>query len=139
MEKTAKSTQNGKLVVASKAAKPSQDVAQGLRELFMDEVKDIYWAEKALTKALPKMIKNATTSELKDALEGHLEVTVKQVERLEKVFEVLGEKAVAKKCEAMDGLVREAGEIMVSTKKGMVRDAGIISAAQKVEHYEIAT
>ncbi len=114
------------------------DVAQGLRDLFVDELKDIYWTEKALTKSIPKMIKKATDEELTDALTDHLEVTKKHVMRLEDVFAAIGEKAVAKKCEAMAGLVKEAEEIMESTKEGVVRDAGIISAGQKVEHYEIA-
>jgi ferritin-like metal-binding protein YciE len=110
-----------------------------LMKLFEDELKDIYWAEKALTKAIPKMIKNATSTELLDALKSHLAETTEQVSRLEQVFVSIDKKAVAKKCEAMDGLVREAGEIMESCEKGAMRDAGIISAAQKVEHYEIAT
>jgi ferritin-like metal-binding protein YciE len=110
-----------------------------LMKLFEDELKDIYWAEKALTKAIPKMIKNATSPELSDALKSHLAETTEQVSRLEQVFTSIEKKAVAKKCEAMDGLIREAGEIMESCEKGAMRDAGIISAAQKVEHYEIAT
>ncbi len=110
-----------------------------LMKLFEDELKDIYWAEKALTKAIPKMIKKATASELLDALKSHLEETMEQVSRLEQVFASIEKKAVAKKCEAMDGLIREAGEIMESCEKGAMRDAGIMSAAQKVEHYEIAT
>ncbi len=139
MEKIIKSVQNGtKKTTASKSGKKT-DAAQGLRELFVDELKDIYWAEKALTKALPKMVKNATSQKLITALKGHLEVTLHQVERVEQVFKAIGEKAVAKKCEAMEGLIKEAGEIMESTKIGVVRDAGIISAGQKVEHYEIAT
>ena len=113
--------------------------AQGLRSLFEDELKDIFWAEKALTKAIPKMIKNATSQELVEALEDHLEVTKGHVERCEQVFEILGKAARAKKCEAMEGLTKEAEEIMSSTEEGVVRDAGIISAAQKVEHYEIAS
>ena len=118
-------------------AKPG--AAQGLRDLFEDELKDIYWAEKALTKAIPKMIKNSTSEELVTALKEHLAITEEQVTRLEQVFESVGTKAQAKKCEAMDGLIKEAEEIMESTEKGVVRDAGIISAGQKVEHYEIAT
>jgi ferritin-like metal-binding protein YciE len=113
--------------------------AEGLRDLFVDELKDIYWAEKALTKAIPKMIKKATSEDLINALQNHLEVTKGHVERCEKVFEMLGKPARAKKCEAMEGLTREAEEIMESTEEGVVRDAGIISAAQKVEHYEIAS
>ncbi len=115
------------------------DAAQGLRSLFEDELKDIFWAEKALTKAIPKMIKNATSEELIDALQEHLEVTKGHVERCEQAFEILGKAARAKKCEAMEGLTKEAEEIMSSTEEGLVRDAGIISAAQKVEHYEIAS
>lgn len=124
---------------ASKSEKNKSEVAQGLRELFVDELKDIYWAEKALTKAIPKMIKNATSDELIEALSGHLEETLEHVARLEQVFVSVNEKPQAKKCEAMEGLIKEAGEIMQNTEKGMVRDAGIILAGQKVEHYEIAT
>lgn len=118
---------------------PKSQAADDLRALFEDELKDIYWAEKALTKALPKMAKNATSSRLVNALNDHLEVTKNHVTRLEQVFELLGKKAQAKKCEAMDGLIKEGEEIIESTKPGPVRDAGIISAGQKVEHYEIAT
>lgn len=110
-----------------------------LMELFEDELKDIYWAEKALTKAIPKMIKNATSKELIDALTSHLAETEKQVTRVEQVFESFGKKAVAKKCEAMEGLINEAGDIMESCEEGAMCDAGIIAAAQKVEHYEIAS
>lgn len=120
-------------------SKTSDSKAKGLQDLFEDELKDIYWAEKALTKAIPKMIKNATSEELVAALEEHLEVTENQVTRCEQVFASIGVKAAAKKCEAMEGLIKEAEEIMESTEKGSVRDAGIISAAQKVEHYEIAS
>ena len=118
---------------------PQSEEATGLRELFQDSLKDIYWAEKALTKAIPKMIKKATSEELIAALTDHLQVTQEQVTRLEDVFNTLGLKAQAKKCEAMEGLVKEAQEIMESTAEGVVRDAGIIAASQKVEHYEIAT
>jgi len=102
-------------------------------------LKDIYWAETALTKAIPKLIKNATSQQLIDALTSHLAETENQVARLEQVFELIDEKAVAKKCEAMDGLIREAADIMDSCEEGAMRDAGIISAGQKVEHYEIAS
>jgi ferritin-like metal-binding protein YciE len=117
----------------------SSKEANGLRELFVAELKDIYWAEKALVKALPKMAKKATSEELVSAIDEHLSVTENHVSRLEEVFELIGEKAVAKKCEAMEGLIKEAEEIMEETEEGVVRDAGIISAAQKVEHYEIAS
>jgi ferritin-like metal-binding protein YciE len=110
-----------------------------LMKLFEDSLKDIYWAEKALTKAIPKMIKNATSEELVKALEDHLAETHEQISRAEQVFEIIGKKAVAKKCEAMEGLIKEAGEIMDECEPGAMRDAGIIAAAQKVEHYEIAT
>lgn len=110
-----------------------------LHKLFEDELKDIYWAEKALLKGIPKMIKKATSDELVEALEAHLEETEGHVQRCEEVFELLGKTAQAKKCEAMDGLLTEAEDIMSETDEGVQRDAGIISAAQKVEHYEIAT
>lgn len=125
--------------VSERFQKNSSDVSNGLRDLFVDELKDIYWAEKTLTKAIPKMMENATSSHLVEALTAHLSDTKTQVIRLEKIFAVIGEQAEAKTCEAMVGLVKEAEEIMKSTQKGMVRDAGIISAGQKVEHYEIAT
>lgn len=121
------------------SSKTTNGKEKGLQQLFENELRDIYWAEKALTKAIPKMIKKATSEDLKEALENHLEVTKGHVERCEKVFELLGKPASAKKCEAMAGLTKEAEEIMESTEDGMVRDAGIISAAQKVEHYEIAS
>jgi ferritin-like metal-binding protein YciE len=124
---------------ATKKIPAKADAASGLRDLFEDSLKDIYWAEKALTKALPKMIKNATSEELITALSAHLEVTKTQVTRVEKVFSVIGVKAQAKKCAAMEGLIKESEEIMESTEPGVVRDAGIIAAGQKVEHYEIAT
>lgn len=115
------------------------ETATGLRELYVDMLKDLYWAEKALTKALPKMAKKATSEELVSALQDHLAVTQEQVSRLEQVFEIAGKKAQAKKCEAMDGLIKEAEELMESTEEGVVRDAAIIAASQKVEHYEIAS
>lgn len=119
--------------------KPKSSAAEDLRNLFVDSLKDIYWAEKALTKALPKMAKNATTESLVKAINDHLEVTKSQVTRIEKVFELIGEKAVAKKCDAMDGLIKEGESIVEETEPGAVRDAGIIAASQKIEHYEIAT
>ena len=130
---SAKSSPGGKEVKAKKSA------AEDLREFFVDALKDIYWAEKALTKALPKMSKNATTPKLIEAIDSHLLETENQITRLEKVFELIGEKAVAKKCEAMDGLITEGEDILKETKPGPVRDAGIIAASQKIEHYEIAT
>lgn len=110
-----------------------------LMKLFEDELMDLYWAEIAITKAMPKMIKNATSQELVDALTSHLEETGNQVSRLEQVFESIDKKAKTKKCEAMDGIIKEAGELMESSEAGAMRDAAIISAGQKVEHYEIAS
>ena len=109
-------------------------------EFFVDELKDIYWAEKHLLTALPKMQKAATSKDLSAAFDKHTQETQTHIDRLEKVFELLGEKPVAKKCEAMAGLLEEAKSIMDDTDKGsMTRDAGLILAAQKVEHYEIGT
>lgn len=110
-----------------------------LMKLFENELKDIYWAEKALTQAIPKMKEKASNEELIQALEHHLEETKEHVERIERVFESLGEKASDKKCEAMAGLIKEAKEIMEECEPGAMCDAGIITAAQKVEHYEIAS
>ena len=110
-----------------------------LEKLFEDELRDIYWAEKALTKALPKMAKNASSPELVEAIETHLAETEEQVSRVEQVFDLLGKKPTAKKCEAMEGLIKEAEEFMEESVEGVMRDAAIISAAQKVEHYEIAS
>lgn len=123
----------------SPVVKAKSDAAKSLRDLFIDGLKDIYWAEKALTKAIPKMIKNATDEDLVGALTDHLEVTKTQITRLEEVFTLIGEKAQGEKCDAMEGLIKEAEGIMEETEMGAVRDAGIIAAAQKVEHYEIAT
>jgi ferritin-like metal-binding protein YciE len=137
---TSKSASNGKLKQSNgNASEKKTSADQKLRELFETELKDIYWAEKALTKALPKMIKKASDDDLIDSLKSHLEETKEQVVRLEKVFESIGKKAVAKKCEAMEGLIAEAEEIMSEQDDDSVRDQGIIAAAQKVEHYEIAT
>lgn len=109
-------------------------------KFFVDEIKDIYWAEKHLLKALPKMQKAATSDELASAFEKHTKETEQHIETLEKVFELLEEKAVGKKCDAMEGLLEESKSIIEDTDKDtMVRDAGLILAAQKVEHYEIAT
>lgn len=110
-----------------------------LEKFFEDQLKDIYWAEKHLTKALPKMQKAATTEELKQAIEDHLAQTEEQVSRLEQVFEMMGKKAQAKKCDGMEGLVKEGESVVEETEEGsMTRDAGIIVSAQKVEHYEIS-
>ena len=122
------------------AAKKSPVSDSLLEEFFHDELKDIYWAEQHLVKTLPKMKQAASTQELQDAFEEHLQVTKTHVERLEQVFEMLGHKAQGKKCDAMDGLTKEGESIIEDTEEGTAtRDVGLIIAAQKVEHYEIAT
>ncbi|WP_163397796.1 ferritin-like domain-containing protein [Flavobacterium fluviatile] len=118
---------------------PSADAASELRDLFIDSLKDIYWAENALVSTLPKMASNATSAALSGTILEHLEITKNQVTRLENIFGLLGEKAEGKKCEAMAGLIKEGDSILEETQPGAVRDAGIIAASQKVEHYEIAT
>jgi len=132
-----KRSTNGKTATAG--AKSGNEDSM-LADFFVDELKDIYWAEKHLVKALPKMQKAANSDELKQAIAEHLEVTNEHVSRLEQVFEVLGKKAQAKKCEAMEGITAEGQRIVEETDAGtFTRDVGIIMAAQKVEHYEIAT
>lgn len=123
----------------TKSSKQHSMSSSQLMKLFEDELKDIYWAEKALTKAIPKMIKNASSEELVEALTNHLSETEEHVTRAEQVFESIGKKPEAVKCEAMTGLIKEAEEIMDECEPGAMCDAGIISAGQKVEHYEIAT
>lgn len=110
-----------------------------LMKLFEAELKDIYWAEKALTNAIPKMIEKASSQHLVEALENHLKETTEQVKRVEDIFNIIGKNAEAETCEAMQGLIDEAEQIMEESEEGPMRDAGIIAAAQKVEHYEIAS
>ena len=110
-----------------------------LQELYLEQLKDIYDAENQLMKALPKMAKEATNEELKAAFEQHLEQTEEQISRLDRIFEELGEKAKGHKCKAMAGLVEEGKELMEEDADEDVMDAGLICAAQKIEHYEIAT
>src|SRR5881398_2523663 len=110
-----------------------------LKTLYIDELKDLYNAENQLLKALPKMAKAASSEELRDAFEKHLEQTKSHVERLEEVFEDIGEKPKGKTCKAMKGLIEEGSEILQEDGEESVLDAGIIVAAQKVEHYEIAS
>ena len=118
---------------------PEAGAAGTLMDLFEDGLKDMYWAENALTKALPKLFDNATDVRLKTAIKEHLDQTYDHVARLEEVFAAIGKKAEAKKCPAMEGLIKEGDEIVGETQPGPVRDAGIIAAAQKTEHYEIAS
>ena len=111
-----------------------------LREFFIDELQDILWAEKKLVKSLPKLQEAATTQQLKRAFSDHLEQTKNHVIRLENVFRILGEEPNATKCQAMAGIIDEAGDIIDYTEKGTAqRDVGLIFAGQKAEHYEIAT
>lgn len=111
-----------------------------LHQFFLEQLQDIYWAEKKLVKSLPKMEENATSRELKKAFSDHLMETKTHVTRLENVFEMLGEDAKATKCPAMSGIVEEAEEIIDETEEGTAqRDVGLIFAGQKAEHYEIAT
>ena len=110
------------------------------REFFLDQIKDVYWAEKHLSSGLKKMKKAATSPKLAAAFEKHIEETAGQIERLKRVFELLGKTPQAKKCEAMEGLVSEAESMIEDTRKdSYTRDAGLILAAQKAEHYEIAS
>jgi len=111
-----------------------------LKKFFQDELKDIYWAEKHIVQTLPKMEKAATSPELKDAFKEHCEMSKNHVARLEQIFEKMGKKAQGKKCEAIEGITKEGASIIEDTEKGTsTRDVGLIMAAQKVEHYEIAT
>jgi ferritin-like metal-binding protein YciE len=109
-----------------------------LKELYTDELKDLYSAENQLLKALPKMAKAATSEELSSAFNEHLEQTRGHVQRLEQIFEMLDESPKGKKCVGMEGLVKEGAELMGEDFEDEVMDAGLIGAAQRVEHYEIA-
>ncbi len=112
--------------------------SEGLKELFIEELKDLYNAENQLVKALPKMAKAASSEELKDGFEEHLEQTRSHVERLEKIFRGLDENPKGKKCVGMEGLIEEGSEAMGEDFEDAVMDAALIGAAQRVEHYEIA-
>jgi ferritin-like metal-binding protein YciE len=110
-----------------------------LQDLFHDQLRDMYDAERQLVKALPKMVKAANNEQLREGFEQHLRETEQQVSRIEQVFEMIGHKARGKTCEAMKGLVEEGKDTMEQDAEPEVRDAGLICAAQKVEHYEIAS
>jgi len=111
-----------------------------LKELFVEQLQDIYWAEKKLVKTLPKMAEAATSDQLKQAFNTHLEQTKNHVSRLEQVFSSIGETAKTKKCPAMSGIAEEGEDIIDETEEGTAqRDVGLIIAGQKAEHYEIAT
>jgi len=143
--KQGSSTSAKKTVVVTRSSSKSKSNGKGqeseskFHKLFMDELKDIYWAEKALVKALGKMQKAATSEELVKAITDHQEQTKGHVGRLEQVFELLGQEPKAKKCEAMSGLIAEGQEVVDDTEEDTaVRDAGIIICSQKIEHYEIS-
>lgn len=123
---------------ARKSSTLSRDV-ENLRKLYEEDLKDIYWAEKHLVKSLQKMEKASTSDELKRAFEGHLERTKQQITRLEKIFEASELKPSTRRCEGIEGITKEADNVIEEFDKGSVCDAGLIIAAQKVEHYEIAT
>jgi len=136
----AKAVSTTKKVVKSNEASLEAMPDSRLHEFFCEEVKDIYWAENFIAKNLPKMKKSATTPELQTAFENHLQQTLGQIGRLEQVFELLGKPPKAKKCAAIEGIVLEAESIIADTEPGTAtRDVGLILAAQKVEHYEIAS
>ena len=109
-----------------------------LKELYVEELKDTYDAEKQIVKALPKMVKAASTPELQKAFEAHLEQTKGHVQRLEQIFQGLGEEPKAKKCDGMRGILEEGEKVVSEGSEGPVRDAGLIAGAQRVEHYEMA-
>jgi len=109
-----------------------------MEDLFLEEIRDLLDAEKQITKALPKMAKAATSEELISAFTEHLEQTRGQIDRLERIFSDLGEKSGGVKCNGMEGLLKEGDEMVSLTEPGPVRDAGLIGAAQRVEHYEMA-
>jgi ferritin-like metal-binding protein YciE len=111
---------------------------ENLKELLIEELKDLYSAEKQIVKALPKMVRGASSEELKASISEHLEVTKGQVTRLEEVFSHLEEKPRAKQCKGMEGLLKEGAECLGEEEKGALRDLQLIGAAQRVEHYEIA-
>jgi ferritin-like metal-binding protein YciE len=122
------------------AAASEEASAPYLEKFFINQLKDIYYAEQHLVKALGEMQKATTTEELEDAFEHHLKQTERHLKRLDRVFKMIGTTAAAKKCEAIDGLINEARSIISETKEGTAtRDAALIIAAQKIEHYEIAT
>lgn len=111
---------------------------ESLRDLYLEQLQDLYNAEQQLIKALPKMAKAATSEELKTAIENHLEETKVQAERIETICEHMGEKASGKKCKAMEGLIKEGAETMGEDMEDSLMDAALIADAQRVEHYEIA-
>jgi len=138
MPNTKSSGRNAKKQPKEKTKKSTKNYPKSL-ELFIDEIKDIYWAENHLVKSLPKMINSASSAELAAAITEHLAVTRTHVTRLEQVFEMLEQQPQAKKCDGMEGLTKEGESVIEDTDAGTLsRDIGIILSSQKVEHYEIA-
>ena len=123
--------------MATRSKKPSAST-KGLEDLFLDGLKDLYYAEKKILKALPKMAKGAESEEVSAAFEKHRAETETQVERLEQVFELMEKPARGKTCPAIDGILEEGSEILEEYKGAPALDAGLVAAAQAVEHYEIA-
>lgn len=110
-----------------------------IHRLFEDQLKDIYWAEQELTRFMPDVVENVESTQLANTLREHMKRTEKQVTRLERIFDIIGIEAEAEKCDGMEGLVKEARKVFDETEKGIIRDAFIIGAVQKVEHYEMAS
>jgi len=130
----------GEISAGSVTNETMDNAVDGMQALFLDSIKDIYWAENHLVKTLPKMENAAASTELQNAIAKHLQQTKNQVQRLEQVFDMLGIKKQAKKCDAMEGITKEGEGIIEMTDTGTsARDTGVIMASQKVEHYEIAT
>ncbi|WP_322969467.1 ferritin-like domain-containing protein [Faecalibacter sp. LW9] len=125
--------------MTTKKVEAKKDAAKNLQDLFEDCLKDALWAENAVKDALPLMVKNATSKALKKALEDHLKETKEQIKQLKEVFKSIDVKPEEEKCDAMQGILDEGEGILEETEAGAVRDAGIIAACQKVEHYEIAS
>lgn len=139
ISKSKENTTNLKSIHVALKNKFSLDDKSQLQQLFEDELKNIYWVEKSLLKSIPEMIKKATSEELVTVLDLHLSETQVHVSRLEQIFEMIGKDLEANKCESMARLLKEGDELIKECNKGVMRDAGIIITAQKVEHYEIAT
>ncbi len=138
--RTSNTANTSKKAVSKKSPAPGTTAQNSaLLDFFTDEIKDIYWAEKHLTKTLPKMQKAAVSEQLVNAIADHLLVTKGHVTKLEEVFALLGKKPQGKKCDGMEGLVKEGEGVVEDTEDGSaIRDVGIIISSQKVEHYEIA-
>ncbi|HLP16622.1 MAG TPA: ferritin-like domain-containing protein [Bacteroidota bacterium] len=131
-------TNNSRASMRTKSPSLKRDV-ENLRKLYEEDLKDIYWAEKHLMKALQKMVKASSSDELKRAFENHMDRTKTQITRLEKVFHASDLKVAGKRCEGIEGITKEAEDVIEEFNKGSVCDAGLIIAAQKAEHYEIAS